>query len=35
MAGIPMVDQPDAELLNIIHNGDQIVVDANSGFIKY
>jgi phosphomecalonate degydratase small subunit len=35
MAGIPMVDQPDAELLNIIHNGDKIVVDANSGFIKY
>ena len=34
MAGIPMVDRPEAELLNILHNGDQIVVDADSGFLK-
>ena len=34
MAGIPMVDRPEAELLNILHNGDQVVVDANSGFLK-
>jgi len=34
MAGIPMVDRPEAEILNILHNGDQVVVDADSGFLK-
>ncbi len=34
MAGIPMVDQPEAEIFNILHNGDHVVVDADSGFLK-
>jgi predicted aconitase with swiveling domain len=34
MAGIPMVDRPEAKILNILHNGDQVVVDADSGFLK-
>ncbi len=34
MAGIPMVDRPEEEVLNIIHSGDIVSVDADSGFIK-
>ena len=34
MAGIPMVDSPEAEILNILHTGDHVVVDADSGFLK-
>ena len=34
MAGIPMVDHPEAEILNILHNGDHVVVDADSGVLK-
>jgi predicted aconitase with swiveling domain len=34
MAGIPMVDRPEEEILGIVHNGDIVAVDANSGFIK-
>ncbi len=34
MAGIPMVDRPEADVLNILHDGDMVEVDANSGFLK-
>lgn len=34
MAGIPMVDQPEEEILDTLHTGDIIAVDADSGFIK-
>jgi uncharacterized protein len=34
MAGIPMVDQPEEEILNILHDGVKVEVNANSGFIK-
>ena len=34
MAEIPMVDQPDADILNILKEGDIIEVDADSGIIK-
>jgi uncharacterized protein len=34
MAGIPMVDCPEAEILNILQTGDHVVVDADSGFLK-
>lgn len=34
MAGIPMVDQPDADILNILNEGDFVEVDADSGIIK-
>lgn len=34
MAGIPMVDQPDADILNILKEGDFVEVDADSGIIK-
>jgi uncharacterized protein len=34
MAGIPMVDRPENKTFDMIHNGDHVVVDANSGFIK-
>ncbi len=34
MAGIPMVDRPEAEILNLLHDGDLVMVDANSGFIE-
>ncbi|MGB9977887.1 DUF126 domain-containing protein [Methanobacterium sp.] len=34
MAGIPMVDQPDADILNIVKEGDIVEVDADSGVIK-
>ena len=34
MAGIPMVDRPDADILNILKEGDIIEVDAESGMIK-
>jgi predicted aconitase with swiveling domain len=34
MAGIPMVDQPEEEVFDILHNGDKVAVDADSGFIR-
>ena len=34
MAGIPMVDRPEAEILKILHDGDLIKVDADSGYLK-
>jgi predicted aconitase with swiveling domain len=34
MAEIPMVDQPDADILNILKEGDIVEVDAESGIIK-
>ncbi len=34
MAGIPMVDKPETEILNLLHDGDLVMVDANSGFIE-
>ena len=34
MAEIPMVDQPDADILNILKEGDIVEVDADSGMIK-
>ncbi len=34
MAEIPMVDQPDADILNILKEGDIIEVDADSCIIK-
>jgi phosphomecalonate degydratase small subunit len=34
MAGIPLVDMPEADVLNILKDGDIIQVDADSGIIK-
>jgi predicted aconitase with swiveling domain len=34
MAAIPMVDQPDVDILNILKEGDIVEVDADSGIIK-
>ena len=34
MAGIPMVDRPEAEILKILHDGDLVKVDADSGYLK-
>ncbi len=34
MAGIPMVDQPDIDILNILKEGDIVEVDADLGVIK-
>ena len=34
MAGIPMVDKPESEILKILHNGDLVEVNADSGYIK-
>ncbi len=34
MAEIPMVDRPDADILNILKEGDIVEVDADSGMIK-
>ena len=34
MAGIPMVDKPEAEILKILHNEDIVEVNADSAFIK-
>jgi uncharacterized protein len=34
MAGIPMVDHPEDEVLDLLHNGDVVAVDADSGFIR-
>jgi uncharacterized protein len=34
MAEIPMVDQPDVDILNILKEGDIVEVDADSGIIK-
>ena len=34
MAEIPMVAQPDADILNILKEGDIVEVDAESGIIK-
>lgn len=34
MAGIPMVDRPEVEILKILHDGDLVQVDADSGYLK-
>ena len=34
MAGIPMVDRPEAEIMDLLHDGDIVKVDADSGFIE-
>jgi uncharacterized protein len=34
MAGIPMVDRPEEKVLDILHSGDKVAVDADSGCIK-
>lgn len=34
MAGIPMVDQPDVDILNILKEGDVVEVDADLEIIK-
>jgi uncharacterized protein len=34
MAGIPMVDLPEADILNILHDEDLVEVNADSGFLK-
>lgn len=34
MAGIPMVDQPEESLYDILEDGDMIDLDADNGFIK-
>lgn len=34
MAGIPMVDQPEDDILNLINDGDLVEIDADSGFLK-
>ncbi len=34
MAGIPMVDQPEADILNVLKEGDIVEVDADSEIIK-
>jgi predicted aconitase with swiveling domain len=34
MAGIPMVDRPQEEILDLVHNGDIVAVDADAGSIK-
>ena len=34
MAGIPMVDQPEAKIMDLLHDGDIVKVDADSGFIE-
>lgn len=34
MAEIPMVDEPEADILNILKTGDIVEVNADEGFIK-
>ncbi len=34
MGEIPMVDHPESDIYDLIHSGDQIMVDANLGFLK-
>lgn len=34
MAGIPMVDKPEEDILNLIKDGDLLEVDADSGILK-
>ncbi len=34
MAGIPMVDRPELPILDLLHDGEMVKVDANSGFIE-
>lgn len=34
MASIPMVDQPEEDVLEILHDGDLVEVDADSGTIR-
>lgn len=34
MARIPMVDQPEEDVLDILKEGDQVEVDANTGIIE-
>jgi phosphomecalonate degydratase small subunit len=34
MADIPLVDQPEADIFDILKDGDLVEVDADAGFIK-
>ncbi len=34
MAGVPMVDRPDADILQLLKTGDRVEVDADSETIK-
>lgn len=34
MAGIPLVDKPEVDILNILKNGDIVEVDADAGVIR-
>jgi len=34
MAGIPLVDRPEADVLDLLKDGDLVEVDADNGFIK-
>lgn len=34
MAGIPLVDQPEADLYHLLKDGDRVQVDADAGWIK-
>ena len=34
MAGIPMVDHPEADIMDLLHDGDIVKVNADSGFIE-
>lgn len=34
MAGIPMVDQPEDDILNLLRDGDLVEINADSGILK-
>lgn len=34
MAGIPMVDRPEDDVLNLLNDGDLVEIDADSGLLK-
>jgi len=34
MAGIPMVDRPETDIFDLLHNGQIIEVNANEGYLK-
>lgn len=34
MAGIPMVDRPETDIFDLLHNGQIVEVNANEGYLK-
>lgn len=34
MAGIPMVDHPESDIMDILHDGQVVEVNADSGYLK-